>query len=53
MLLGGKLVIYTDHKSLMFRTLSTQRVLRWRLYLDGFDFELKYLEVDYPEWIKS
>ena len=27
MLLGGKLVIYIDHKNLTFRTLSTQRVL--------------------------
>ena len=44
MLLGGKLVIYTNYKNLTFRTLSTQRVLRWRLYMDDFDFELKYLE---------
>ena len=28
--IGGKLVIYIDHKNLTFRTLSTQRVLRWR-----------------------
>ena len=46
MLLGGRLVIYTDHKNIVFRTLSTQRVLRWRLYIEDFDFELKlkYLE---------
>ena len=44
MLLGGKLVIYTDHENLMFRTLSTHRILQWTLYIDGFDFELKYLE---------
>ena len=41
MLLGSKLVICTDHKNLTLSTLSTQRVLRWRLYvLDDFDFEL-------------
>ena len=44
MLLGGKLVIYIDHKNLTFRTLSSQRVLRWRFYMDDFDYELKYLE---------
>ena len=44
MLLGDKLVIYTDHENLTFRTSSTQRVLRWRLYMDDFDFELKYIE---------
>ena len=45
MLLGGKLVVYTDHKNLTFRTLLTQRVLtRWRLYMDDFDFELKSLQ---------
>ena len=44
MLRGGKLVIYTDHKYVTFRTLSAQRVLRWGLYMDDFDFELKYLE---------
>ena len=44
MLFGGKLVIYTDHKNLTLRTLSTQQGLRWRLYMDDFDFELNYLE---------
>ena len=44
MIIGGKLGIYTDHKNLTFRTLSIQRVFRWRFYMDDFDFELKCLE---------
>ena len=35
MLLGGVLNIYTDHKNLTFRTLSIQRVLRLRLYMEN------------------
>ena len=37
-------MIYSDHNTLTFRTLSTQRVFKWRLYMDDFDFDLKYLE---------
>ena len=44
MLFGGRLTIYTDHKNLTFKTLSAQRVLRWRLYLEDFDVTFKYIE---------
>ena len=44
MLLGGKFGMYTDHKNRRLRILSAQRVLRLRLYMDDFDFELKHLE---------
>ena len=44
MLLGGDLKIYTDHKNLIFRTLSVERVLRWRLYMEQFYYTLDYLE---------
>ena len=44
MLYGGKLFIYTDHKNLIFRTLSQSRVLRWKLSLEGFDITWKYIQ---------
>ena len=43
-LYGAELNVYTDHKNLTFNTFSVQRVLRWRLYIDEFNVNLKYIE---------
>ena len=44
MLLGRNLKNYTEHKNLIFQTLSVERVLRWRLYMEQFCYTLDYLE---------
>ena len=44
MLFGAVINVYTDHKNLTFRTLSVERILRWRLYIDEFDVTLKYIK---------
>ena len=43
MLLGTEINIYTDHKNLTFANFNTQRVLRWRCYVEEYAPKLFYL----------
>ena len=43
MLMGSKIIVYTDHKNLTFRTFSVQRILHWQLFVDQFDCHLCYI----------
>ena len=43
-LLGADLRIYTDHRNLTFANFNTQRVLRWRCFVEEYAPKLFYLE---------
>ena len=42
-LLGQRLFVHTDHKNLLYRSLPTQRLMRWRMLLEEYDAQ--YLHV--------
>ena len=42
-LFGQQLEIYTDHANLVCKSLTSDRVMRWRLYIEEFSPNLIYL----------
>ena len=45
-LLGHQITVYTDHKNLTYKFFNTERVMRWRLILEKFGPELKYIKAE-------
>ena len=43
-LFGHQITVYTDHKNLTYKSFNTERVMRWRLILEEFGPELKYIK---------
>ena len=43
-LLGHQITVYTDHKNITYKIFNTERVMRWRLILEEFGPELKYIK---------
>ena len=43
-LLGHQIIVHTDHKNLVYKTFNTERVMRWRLLIEEFGPELRYIK---------
>ena len=43
-MLGQKLICYTDHLNLTHKTFTAERTLRWRLLLEEYNPELRYIK---------
>ena len=43
-LLGQKIVVFTDHKNLTYKNFNTDRVMRWRLIIEEFGPKLQYVK---------
>lgn len=44
LLLGQRIVVYTDHKNLTYKVFNTERVMRWRLIAEEYGAELNYVK---------
>jgi hypothetical protein len=43
-LLGYKIIVHTDHKKITYAKRTSDRVMRWRLLIEEFGPELKYIQ---------
>ncbi len=43
-LLGHKIVVHMDHKNLTCKHFNTERIMQWRLILEGYSPKLKYIK---------
>jgi hypothetical protein len=43
-LLGHRIIVYTDHKNLTFDNFTTDRVRRWRLIVEEYGPEINYIQ---------
>ena len=43
-LLGQQIIVHTDHKNILYKKLSSDRIIRWRLLLEEYGPEYKHVK---------
>ena len=48
-LLGQQLIVHTDHENLTYKNFNSDRVMRWRLFIEEYSPDLRYIKGELNE----